>query len=106
MDKQRQTPADVLNYPRDEQHEAVMGRVGDMVRISAEGDTPIYKWNQDVPVEVEVARECFDTWKRKGYAAFKVSRDGTKGEQLQVFDPTAKQIIFAPPMVGGACPRS
>ncbi|GAC1530512.1 MAG: hypothetical protein NVS2B16_37440 [Chloroflexota bacterium] len=76
-----------------------------MIRISEEGDTPIYKWNHDNPSEVDVARGLFETWKKKGYAAYKVSRDGAKGEQLQTFDPAAKQIIFAPPMVGGACPQ-
>lgn len=64
------------------------------------GDTKVH-WDKNNPDEVAAARASYDALKRKGYAAFKLSADGTKGEQIAEFDASAERIIMAPPMRGG-----
>lgn len=68
--------------------------------LDKSGDTKIV-WDPNRPEEVENARQSFDSLKEKGYTAYKVNRDGEKGEVARNFDPTAAKIILAPRMVGG-----
>jgi hypothetical protein len=69
----------------------VMDHTGDTKKI----------WDPTKPVEVEDARRSFEELRKKGYAAFSVSEDGTAGEQLTEFDPNAGRVIMRPPMAGG-----
>lgn len=69
----------------------VMDRTGDTKTI----------WDKDNATEVEVARETFAKLKKKGYLAYRVKKDGEKGEVIKEFDPDAEKIILAPPMAGG-----
>ena len=39
--------------------------------------------------------------KKKGYLAFKVKKDGDKGEMTDTFDAQAEKLIMAPPVRGG-----
>jgi hypothetical protein len=71
-----------------------------MAIMSMQGDTKVI-WDPQKPDEIEVAKETFNKLKKKGYAAFSVSDDGSKGEQIREFDPKAGRIIMAAPMVGG-----
>jgi len=74
---------------------------GEIVILDESGDTKII-WDSDKPEEVENAKETFNRFKKKSYVAFKVvGKEGTKGEQLREFDPSADRIIFSPPITGG-----
>lgn len=64
------------------------------------GDTKTI-WDRNNADEVEAARAQFDFFKKKGYMAYKIVVEGTKGEIISKFDPSAERIIFAPPMGGG-----
>ena len=64
------------------------------------GDTRI-TWDPSKPFEVEQAKNSFDAHKQKGYLAYTVQGDGTKGEVIREFDPNAKATIMAPQHVGG-----
>jgi hypothetical protein len=78
--------------PRPQRHElCIQDRTGDMK----------IHWDSAKAEEVATAKQSFDTWKKKGYAAYKMTARGDKGELIQTFDPEAEKIILAPPMVGG-----
>lgn len=64
------------------------------------GDTRT-QWNPNNPDEVALARETFESLRKKGYFAFRVLGNGDKGEQIREFDPAAGSIILAPQLVGG-----
>ena len=64
------------------------------------GDTKVM-WSADNPDEVEAAQATFDKLKKKGYLAYSVKDDGSKGEVIRKFDKTAGRIIMAPQLVGG-----
>lgn len=70
---------------------AVMGKEGDIKTI----------FNPQNTDEVENARATFDGMRAKGYLAFKVTADGSQGEQITTFDATAGKFILVPPMAGG-----
>lgn len=64
------------------------------------GDTKL-EWNPRVQAEVDVARGMFDGLKAKGYLAYKLDRNGEKGEVIRTFDPDAERIVMNPQMQGG-----
>lgn len=71
---------------------AIMGKAGDSK----------YIWDPNSTVECEVAQSTFDAYRARGYLAFRVvGKDGSEGDQMMEFDPTAGRIIFVPPMAGG-----
>lgn len=74
--------------------------MGELATMDGSGDTKVF-WTAGVAAEVENARRTFNTLREKGYAAYKLIGDGTKGEQLLAFDPAAEKIILAPAMQGG-----
>lgn len=76
------------------------GRKGEMAVLDREGDLKTV-WDSDKPEEVEAAKKTFDGLKEKGYVAYKVKKDGTKGEVITKFDPDAEKVILAPMMAGG-----
>ncbi len=73
---------------------------GVMAFMDETGDQKV-TWNRDNDEEVDRTRKLFDEWKKKRYMAYKVKRDGTKGEVITAFDSEAEAIIFAPPLQGG-----
>lgn len=79
---------------------AELSMLPELVILDRTGDTKII-WDPDKPVEVESARQSFNNLRAKGYMAYKVDRDGGKGEVIKQFDPLATKIILAPQMVGG-----
>jgi hypothetical protein len=74
--------------------------MSELMVLDHTGDTRL-QWDQKNVDEVHAARERFDEFKKKGYAAFKVNRRGSQGEQIDEFDPAEERIILIPPMVGG-----
>lgn len=74
--------------------------MGELAIMNTTGDTKVY-WSPTNPDEVENARRTFRDLRTKGHLAYKLLGDGSKGEQLLEFDPTAAQIILAPAMKGG-----
>lgn len=72
----------------------------EMSILDATGDTKLI-WSPSNPDEVENARRTFNDLKAKGYLAYSVSADGSKGSVLTAFDPNAEKIILSPPVRGG-----
>lgn len=73
---------------------------GELVELGRQGDTRII-WDSEKEDEVATARRAFDDLRAKGYLAFKVNKEGNKGEQITRFDPDAEKLILAPQMKGG-----
>lgn len=77
-----------------------MGTMHEIAVMDRTGDTKTM-WNPHIDDEVEMAKQVFDKFKKKGYAIFRVKADGDKGEQMHTFDKTAEKMICVPPVVGG-----
>ena len=71
-----------------------------MAVMGKEGDTKI-TWTPGNAAEVDNARSQFEFFRGKGYAAFRMSGNDQRGEQMNTFDPAAQRIVFVPPMQGG-----
>jgi len=65
-----------------------------------QGDLKVI-WDSENEDEVELAERQFDEAKEKGFLAFKVKKDGGKGQQIKEFDPDSEKIIMIPPIAGG-----
>jgi hypothetical protein len=68
--------------------------------LCQKGDTKLI-WNKNNADEVSNAKRTFDDLRKKGFLAFKVTDDGSKGEQINDFDANVERMIMVPPMVGG-----
>lgn len=73
---------------------------GELAIMNGEGDTKVY-WTRGNADETATARRTFDELRAKGYLAYRLIGDGSKGEVLREFDPNAAQIILAPAPQGG-----
>jgi len=73
---------------------------GVLEAMDATGDTKSY-WDRNNPGEVAAAQASFDVLKKKGYVAYRLSSDGTTGEQMREFDPTAERVLMRPALQGG-----
>lgn len=73
---------------------------GEMRIMGRTGDTRII-WSPDNEEEVKAAKRTFDDLRKKRFVAFRVGSGGSKGEQIDEFDPGAEKLILAPPMAGG-----
>jgi len=59
-------------------------------------------WNAANADEVEDAKRSFDhLTKEKKYLAFRIKPDGTNGEQMREWDPSAGKVLLVPPVAGG-----
>ena len=58
-------------------------------------------WDSNKPEEVQHARETYEKLTKKNYVAFRVKKNGEKGEKMSKFDPDAELVIFAPMLAGG-----
>jgi len=76
---------------------------GQLIMAMMTGHGDIKKvWNAANADEVEDARRSFNHLvKDKGYMAFKVNPDGSNGNQIREFDPTAGKLILVPAVAGG-----
>lgn len=71
-----------------------------LIVLDRTGDTKV-EWDNEKAPEVENARRTFNELRGKGYAAYRMKKDGSKGEVIRDFDTHAERLILAPPMVGG-----
>lgn len=76
------------------------GTTGRLEVMGKQGDLK-YMWDKNNKAEVDIAKQQFEDLQKKGYRAFKVNKDGTKGELIRKFDPDLERIIMSPPLVGG-----
>jgi hypothetical protein len=74
--------------------------MSELMVLDRTGDTRL-QWDQESQDQVAAARKRFDELKAKGYASFKVNKNGNQGEQIDKFDPTEERIVLLPQMVGG-----
>jgi hypothetical protein len=75
--------------------------MSELLVLDHSGDTKIM-WDRDNADEVKTAREHFDSLKKKGHYAYKVTgSEGTRGEIIQTFDPNLERIVMAPRPIGG-----
>lgn len=58
-------------------------------------------WDPKKRDEVEAARNQFDALIKKGYLAFKVKKDGGKGQKVAEFDEDYEMLIMSPALQGG-----
>jgi hypothetical protein len=70
------------------------------VMTGTHGDTKI-TWNRNNTAEVEAARAHFRTLRAKNHLAFRMTRSGDRGTQIEDFDERAEEILMVPPSVGG-----
>ncbi len=74
--------------------------MGELAIIDNTGDTKVL-WDPTNEDEVEAAEAQFDTLIDKGFTAYKVKKDGGKGQKITRFAPEAGKIIMVPKIVGG-----
>lgn len=75
--------------------------MGEMRILATEGDKKI-QWNPKNEDEVEVAEMTFDKLVgEKGFKAFEVKKDGSKGKEVKIFKPTMGMLIMIPRVAGG-----
>lgn len=74
--------------------------MGTMAILGKEGDTKVI-WSPEDEDEVDAAETQFDSLLEKGFKAFNVSKDGSKGKEIKKFNPKAGKIIMVPALVGG-----
>lgn len=62
-------------------------------------------WEHGNADDIATARQTFDTLRRQGFLAYKVTSGSrtraAQREQIRAFDPEAEQIVLAPPLRGG-----
>jgi hypothetical protein len=58
-------------------------------------------WDVTNPDELEMAQKEFDELTKKGFTAFYVKDDGSKGERMTKFEPKAGTMILVPARKGG-----
>lgn len=80
--------------------EAVVKEKAWMAELNASGDTKVM-WDSDNRDETEAAKSHFAAMKLKGFSAYRVKKDGSQGEVMKDFDPSAEAIILAPMLKGG-----
>lgn len=68
--------------------------------IGPDGDTRV-EWDPTIDEEVSAARQTFDKLIGKGYHAFRVRVGDQKGDRITSFEPLARRIIMAKPVIGG-----
>jgi hypothetical protein len=68
--------------------------------MDSTGDTRI-EWDPSDPVSVKVAREAFETAKKKKHLIYRLDSRGQRGALMREFDPRAERIIATPQTVGG-----
>lgn len=74
--------------------------MGELVVLDRTGDSRT-TWDPANAAEVAAAKETFDQLRSKGFLAYRVIGDGSRGEQMRTFDPHAGAVILTPPMKGG-----
>lgn len=60
-----------------------------------------FAWDKHDLESVRAIGDRFAELKKKGFIAFKMNEDGSKGEQVDAFDPEAGRYLLSPPLRGG-----
>lgn len=60
-----------------------------------------FAWDKHDLESVRAVGDKFADMKKKGFRAFKMNEDGSKGEQVDDFDPEAGRYLLSPPLRGG-----
>lgn len=71
-----------------------------LVALDHTGDTRVM-WDPANADEIKVAKDLFDSLKKKGYLAYSVKKNGDQGEVINAFDATEGKIVMTPQLVGG-----
>ena len=58
-------------------------------------------WDPSNPESVSAANETFEGLRSQGYRAAAMNADGSTGSFVESFDPSAENILFVLPVVGG-----
>jgi hypothetical protein len=73
----------------------------EMSVMNGSGDYKV-RWNPKNKIETEMAEKTFfEMVNQKKCLAFKLHKNGRKGQQITEFDPNATGILLIPPMQGG-----
>lgn len=67
---------------------------------AAAGDYEV-QWDSDNREEVRRARETFDAFRAKGYAAYEATAGGGQGTIVREFDQELEHIVLVRPNQGG-----
>jgi hypothetical protein len=79
---------------------------GSISQLNHEGDTK-YTWNRKNELEVQAAKEHFDSLRAKGFLVFKVKFLGLKKEAVETFDGNDEKYLYtAPEMVTEFTPEA
>lgn len=68
--------------------------------LDGTGDTRT-EWSATDAETIAFAETQFAEKRAQGYLAYSVPSDGSTGEVLHSFDPSAEAIVLSPPLVGG-----
>ena len=71
-----------------------------MAIMDATGDTRIM-WDPDDKTSVDIAREAFESAKKKSMLIYRVEGNGDRGEVVRDFDPEDGRMIIARPQMRG-----
>jgi hypothetical protein len=82
MDNELETPSGVMNIMDDSGHRQV-------------------SWNTSNSKEIAAAQKTFDRLVKHGYAAFGSTADSDLKQSVTSFDPTMKELVMVPRIVGG-----
>ena len=84
----------ILDPPSRDPHKGFFSALTD------KGDE-IVVWDRRSPDEVRDAYKKFHEFLTKKYTAYAVKSDGTKGHQIEDFDPGLEEIMLVPPTMPG-----
>lgn len=73
---------------------------GSLHEMDGSGDTKT-TWDPNDPVETKNAKKNFTRLTKQGFYGYRVNRDGSPGEVLREFDPSADAIIMRKQVAGG-----
>lgn len=74
--------------------------MSELMVLDQSGDTRL-QWDHRNHDQVEAAKKRFAELKKKGYASFRVNKNGSQGEQIDAFNPLDDRVVMLPPLVGG-----
>jgi hypothetical protein len=74
--------------------------VGEMQFLNETGHSTL-EWDVADPASIEIAEAEFDKLLHEGYVAFSREQKEKEAQRVDVFDPTADEILWSRPLRGG-----
>ena len=74
--------------------------VGEMQFLNETGHSTL-EWDVADLASIEIAEAEFDKLLHEGYVAFQRAQKEKEAQRVDVFDPTADEILWARPLRGG-----